>query len=154
MDQEDPAGPSPSQITGSALFREENLDNLDGLFMFDNCSADFWQCDGRPTSPSAYRSPSQEHTPVSLCGFAHVHGPRPGSADLDRRAQSRVLVRSRVLLNCFLVLETSRGPAEATSREQMLSDADFENTFGMTKENFGKLPAWKKGQKKREVGLF
>lgn len=43
---------------------------------------------------------------------------------------------------------------EATSREQMLSDADFENTFGMTKENFGKLPAWKKGQKKREVGLF
>ncbi|CAK9045429.1 Villin-5 [Durusdinium trenchii] len=45
-------------------------------------------------------------------------------------------------------------PQAATSREQMLSDADFENTFGMTKENFGKLPAWKKGQKKREVGLF
>lgn len=42
----------------------------------------------------------------------------------------------------------------ATSREQMLSDVDFQSAFGVSKEDFGKLPAWKRAQKKRELKLF
>lgn len=43
---------------------------------------------------------------------------------------------------------------DASSREQMLSDADFQTAFGVTKEDFGKLAGWKRAQKKRELGLF
>ena len=43
---------------------------------------------------------------------------------------------------------------DAASREQMLSDVDFQSAFGVSKEDFGKLPAWKRAQKKRELKLF
>lgn len=43
---------------------------------------------------------------------------------------------------------------DASSREQMLSDADFQAAFGVSREDFGKLAGWKRTQKKRELGLF
>ena len=43
---------------------------------------------------------------------------------------------------------------DMTRREQYLSDADFEATFGMSKDTFLALPKWKRQRAKREVGLF
>lgn len=39
-------------------------------------------------------------------------------------------------------------------REQYLSPEDFEEVFKMTKEEFSKLPKWKRDNKKRELHLF
>jgi len=49
------------------------------------------------------------------------------------------------------------GPIEGVDpshKEQYLSDADFQKIFHCTKEEFSHLPEWKKGAKKKEVGLF
>lgn len=43
---------------------------------------------------------------------------------------------------------------EASCREQMLSNDDFKAAFGSTKEEFQRLPGWKRTQKKKEMGLF
>ena len=39
-------------------------------------------------------------------------------------------------------------------KEDYLSDSDFASVFGMERAAFGALPAWKRLQKKKEVGLF
>lgn len=61
----------------------------------------------------------------------------------------------------FLSLEELKDAAvwkslgvEASCREQMLSDDDFKSAFGSTKEEFQRLPGWKRTQKKKEMGLF
>ena len=46
-----------------------------------------------------------------------------------------------------------RGVA-ASSREYYLNDADFEVVMGMSKENWTKIPTWRKVVIKKRVGLF
>ncbi|XP_043208965.1 advillin-like [Amphibalanus amphitrite] len=51
----------------------------------------------------------------------------------------------------------SRRPPEGVDpsrREDFLSDSDFSAVFGMTREEFQRLPQWKKMQKKRKASLF
>ena len=51
----------------------------------------------------------------------------------------------------------SRRPPEGVDpsrREDFLSDEDFSAVFGMTREEFQRLPQWKKMQKKRKASLF
>jgi len=39
-------------------------------------------------------------------------------------------------------------------KELYLSDEDFKKVFGLTKQQFNKLPKWKKQMKKKDVHLF
>ncbi|XP_037084357.1 gelsolin-like [Pollicipes pollicipes] len=51
----------------------------------------------------------------------------------------------------------ARRPPEGVNparREEYLAPEDFKDAFGMTREEFQRLPAWKKAQKKREASLF
>lgn len=41
-----------------------------------------------------------------------------------------------------------------TKLEMYLGDADFEKTLGMTKDDWKKLPAWKKTSLRKDHGLF
>ena len=43
---------------------------------------------------------------------------------------------------------------EAHKREMYLSDADFEEAFGMTKGEWAKMPSWKKSNMKKKLSLF
>lgn len=43
---------------------------------------------------------------------------------------------------------------DAGRREEWLSDAEFLETFQTSKEDFAKLPKWKRDQKKKDKGLF
>ena len=43
---------------------------------------------------------------------------------------------------------------EMERKEAYLSDADFERVFGMGKDAFGALAAWKRKDVKKKVGLF
>lgn len=43
---------------------------------------------------------------------------------------------------------------DAASREQYLSDDQFESVFGMGKAAFARLPKWRRNQKKSEVSFF
>jgi len=40
------------------------------------------------------------------------------------------------------------------SKEWYISDAEFPEVMGMTKEEFRKLPKWKQTNKKKEMGLY
>ena len=51
-------------------------------------------------------------------------------------------------------LRTHPKHLDCTKLETYLSDSDFFKTFGMTKEDFGKLNEWRKKQIKERVGLF
>jgi hypothetical protein len=44
--------------------------------------------------------------------------------------------------------------AAAASKEQLLTDSEFEVTFGMTKDKFNELPMWKRQNLKKSKGLF
>lgn len=41
-----------------------------------------------------------------------------------------------------------------TRLEMYLGDEDFENTLGMTKHEWQKLPTWKKTSLRKDSGLF
>ena len=41
-----------------------------------------------------------------------------------------------------------------TQLESYLSDAEFKDHFGMTKDEFWKMPVWKQTQKKKQIGFF
>lgn len=43
---------------------------------------------------------------------------------------------------------------EANRREMWLSPADFQRVFGMSKDEFGKLPLWTQQHRKKKVNLF
>mmetsp|Transcript_16434 Transcript_16434/g.29675 ORF Transcript_16434/g.29675 Transcript_16434/m.29675 type:complete len:355 (-) Transcript_16434:250-1314(-) len=43
---------------------------------------------------------------------------------------------------------------DPTRREDYLSESEFEEVFGMKREAYEKLPAWRKQQAKKKVGLF
>jgi len=43
---------------------------------------------------------------------------------------------------------------DPAAKEANLSDADFVAVFGTSKEDFAKLPKWKRDRQKKEVGLF
>ncbi|KAM7401949.1 hypothetical protein PAMP_017226 [Pampus punctatissimus] len=43
---------------------------------------------------------------------------------------------------------------DPTQKEKYLSDSDFNNIFGITKDDFASLPQWKKLKLKKEKGLF
>jgi hypothetical protein len=55
-------------------------------------------------------------------------------------------------------IDDLKGPAptgvDPKSKELYLSDGDFETAFGMGKDAFSKLAAWKKTAAKKKVGLF
>ena len=43
---------------------------------------------------------------------------------------------------------------DPTRREEYLTAPEFETVFGVSRETFKALPAWKRNQKKKDVGLF
>jgi len=43
---------------------------------------------------------------------------------------------------------------DSTKQENYLSDQDFVIAFKMSRDEFNKLPKWKQGEKKKEIGLF
>uniref|UniRef100_A0A8C9WXU6 Advillin n=1 Tax=Sander lucioperca TaxID=283035 RepID=A0A8C9WXU6_SANLU len=43
---------------------------------------------------------------------------------------------------------------DPTQKEKYLSDSDFNNIFGITKDNFASMPQWKQLKMKKEKGLF
>ncbi|XP_022600669.1 advillin-like [Seriola dumerili] len=43
---------------------------------------------------------------------------------------------------------------DPTQKEKHLSDSDFSNTFGITKDEFARLPQWKQLKMKKEKGMF
>ena len=43
---------------------------------------------------------------------------------------------------------------DAANKEMYLSDADFEELFGMSKDEWGKVPKWKRTNKKKTLKLF
>ena len=43
---------------------------------------------------------------------------------------------------------------DKNNREQYLSPQEFESVFGMTKDEFAKLPKWKRVNKKRSLHLY
>jgi hypothetical protein len=43
---------------------------------------------------------------------------------------------------------------DATKKEEYLSAEEFEAAFGMDRGAWGKLPAWKRADAKKKVGLF
>lgn len=43
---------------------------------------------------------------------------------------------------------------DATRREDYLSNADFSTVFGMDRDAFRNLPAWKRQQAKKKANLF
>lgn len=57
----------------------------------------------------------------------------------------------------FLPYEILKGFPEGidkTRKEEYLGDEEFKKIFGCDKESFGALPAWKKNEKKKSLGLF
>ena len=42
---------------------------------------------------------------------------------------------------------------DASQRQNYLSDAEFQATFGMDKDAFGKLPGWQKTAAKKKANL-
>ena len=83
-------GAGPCRAAGtlcSFFFGKTTKRHLDGhqgikiIYTFGNIFADLWQCDDRPASPSAYRSPLG-NTPAGPAPLTRtrVHRPRPGSA--------------------------------------------------------------------------
>jgi len=60
-----------------------------------------------------------------------------------------------------LTLEDLRDPeicskhgVDPTAKEAHLADEDFSTVFGMCRDEFLKLPKWKRDKQKKEVGLF
>ena len=49
---------------------------------------------------------------------------------------------------------TTDADVDPTKKEAALSDAQFKETFDMTKAEFYALPKWKQQQKKKDAGLF
>ncbi|CAK0892577.1 unnamed protein product, partial [Prorocentrum cordatum] len=47
-----------------------------------------------------------------------------------------------------------RRGVEASTREQLLPDREFEEHFGCSKAEFGRWPKWKQDRRKKELGLF
>ncbi|KAI9548754.1 hypothetical protein NQZ68_003288 [Dissostichus eleginoides] len=43
---------------------------------------------------------------------------------------------------------------DPTQKEKYLSDSDFNNIFGMNKDDFASMPPWKQLKMKKEVGMF
>merc|ERR1711957_878391 len=54
------------------------------------------------------------------------------------------------------VLKESKQPddVDPTAKEQHLNDADFQEAFKMSKDEFAKLPKWKQQTAKKDAGLF
>ena len=46
------------------------------------------------------------------------------------------------------------GDVDPNKREDFLSDDDFQQHFGESRETFNKSPLWKRKAKKQELGLF
>ena len=43
---------------------------------------------------------------------------------------------------------------DPTRREEYLTAPEFDTVFGVSRDTFKALPAWKRNQKKKDVGLF
>ncbi|XP_037070957.1 villin-1-like [Pollicipes pollicipes] len=84
------------------------------------------------------------------------------SVATDNRGVRQVLAASSAQplptypLAALNVREPDRLPADVDPavKERHLAPEEFQQVFGMTPEAFGALPAWKRQQLKKQVGLF
>ncbi|XP_052398778.1 advillin-like isoform X1 [Carassius gibelio] len=67
------------------------------------------------------------------------------------RAKPSGMLHSEQLLKSPNQLPQGVDPGK---REEYLSDAEFENLFGCTRENFQRLPKWRQNDLKKKAGLF
>lgn len=51
-------------------------------------------------------------------------------------------------------LRTQPKHLDSTILETYLSDTDFQQAFGVSKQEFTQMPAWKQQEKKKALGLF
>ena len=86
------------------------------------------------------------------------HSPRPLSPQPPSPSPSTASSSSapRVVYPLASLLAGATWPEDVPpdSRESFLSDADFEQTLGMSRESFHALPLWRRQQRKKQVGLF
>ena len=81
------------------------------------------------------------------------------AAATDRAAQEQADADAANLARAVFpyerLVQTDAPPGvDPAHKEQYLSDAEFEQYLGMTRDAFGKLPGWKRKKQKQAAGLF
>ena len=88
-----------------------------------------------PASPPSQSPPSPPPPPSQ--------SPPPSPPE----AQEHIFTIEQLQNNCPRHVDSNK-------KEDYLSDADFQNNFGMSKDKFKKLPMWQKQEKKKKLKLF
>jgi hypothetical protein len=83
----------------------------------------------------------------------------PPEAPLGHDSQGRPLFSYRELLRRNIVKGDWLDPAlhaglSQACLEQFLVDNEFEVRFGMSKDEFSRVPKWKRDEQKKKAGLF
>ncbi|CAG9794016.1 unnamed protein product [Diatraea saccharalis] len=93
-----------------------------------------------------------EHDDAADANIAH--GYKAGDAISGEYELSRLTSKAAVLPLAELQQRPLPEHVDPNHLERHLSDTDFREAFGMTKEEFSALPAWKQTNMKKDVGLF
>lgn len=110
--------------------------------------------DGRPSSTDVLLVGAGSEP---LCFTAHFHGWRPIPTEVESSLASvRDELGKFTQKYSFDDLSNKRYPAgiDTTRLENYLLDDEFVTVFGMSREDFSKVPPWKQQKEKRERGLF
>ncbi|KAM3966427.1 LOW QUALITY PROTEIN: supervillin [Aphomia sociella] len=94
----------------------------------------------------------REHDEAAEANIAHGH--KAGETRAGARELSRLASCDAVLALAALQRRPLPDHVDPHHLERHLSTPDFLEAFGMTKEEFSVLPAWKQTNLKKEVGLF
>ncbi|XP_050666476.1 supervillin isoform X3 [Leptidea sinapis] len=94
----------------------------------------------------------EEHDEAADANIAR--GYRPGEAVRSSLELSRVSASTALLPLAALQRRPLPDLVDPHHLERHLSSPDFMEAFGMTKDEFGVLPAWKQTNMKKDIGLF
>lgn len=135
------------QMRGINLLRTKVGSLLQGRYRCDNCSNT--EVSAPPLKTSNTSAPKSAAAPKAS-GYTSAAAPIAPLAAATPLAPNEFL--SLKDLTNPDVWKARGIPAEG--REVYLSDADFAEAFGTSKDEFAKMPAWKKAQQKKALGLF
>ncbi|KAH9635379.1 hypothetical protein HF086_017628, partial [Spodoptera exigua] len=107
-------------------------------------------CVGYGTSP--HRFPRTVNTRSTACVLQQGH--KAGDVTGGAAELSRLTTSAAVLPLAALQRRPLPDHVDPHHLERHLSSPDFLEAFGMTKEEFSVLPAWKQTNMKKDVGLF
>ncbi|XP_059054071.1 uncharacterized protein LOC131848282 isoform X2 [Achroia grisella] len=94
----------------------------------------------------------REHDEAAEANIAHGH--KAGETLVGSCELSRLASCDAVLSLAVLQRRPLPDHVDPHHLERHLSETDFQEAFGMTKEDFSVLPAWKQTNLKKDVGLF